>query len=145
SKTLDHPAEDMRPTRMVVVTASFPYKDQLEEFRRALRMKTGDTAVVPKFTGLLVKKSVRLPGQKDWGKWEDLDLEHSETGLKKPLQSAREYDMADINPIPRDGVVDGLATPRPALATLKYPRVLLKGVFHSKKQREEIEVVSGPA
>jgi hypothetical protein len=33
-------AETIRPVRAAIIVASFPYKDQLEEFRRALRMRS---------------------------------------------------------------------------------------------------------
>ncbi|MCS6850140.1 MAG: hypothetical protein NZ700_03095 [Gemmataceae bacterium] len=72
-------AEIMYPVRMVIVAMSFPYKEQLESFRRALRLPTiealmAERDAIPSFIGLHVQRRVVKPGLKPEEGWEDLDV-----------------------------------------------------------------------
>src|SRR5262249_37030671 len=58
------PARFLRPVRMVVVNASFPYEKQLQEFKRALRYNSlselfANTKDLPEFEGFNVQRQVR--------------------------------------------------------------------------------------
>jgi hypothetical protein len=56
------PAMTVVPLRMAVVNATFPFKAQAEEMKRALRMKTaGEAAPFVKFDGFDVKRRVTAP------------------------------------------------------------------------------------
>lgn len=56
------PAMTVVPLRMAVVNATFPFKAQAEEMKRALRMKTaGEAAPFVKFDGFDVKRRVVAP------------------------------------------------------------------------------------
>ncbi|HEV3203231.1 MAG TPA: hypothetical protein VGY77_02555, partial [Gemmataceae bacterium] len=74
-------AEAYTPIRMVEVIGMFPYKAQLEEFRKALRMNTveelfHEQASTPEFTGFNIQRRVyTLDGKPVREEWEDLDFE----------------------------------------------------------------------
>jgi hypothetical protein len=74
-------AEQIRPLRMVVVTGAFPYRQEIEEFRRALRFDSVDALLsnpgaVPEFMGIDVqRREVSSSGEP--GDWEPLDIEAS--------------------------------------------------------------------
>src|SRR5271165_7008932 len=59
---------DVHPTRMVVVNATFPYREQLEVCRKALRMASVkalfDAQADPEFLGLVVYRWEVLPDGK---------------------------------------------------------------------------------
>jgi hypothetical protein len=74
-------AEQIRPLRMVVVSGTFPYRQQVEEFRRALRFDSvdallSDTRAIPEFMGIDVQRREVPPGGEP-GDWEPLDVEAS--------------------------------------------------------------------
>lgn len=77
------PAMQVIPYRMVVVSAAFPYRKQIEDFRRALRYSSvadmfGDKTHEPviEFTGLNVKRrTLSLDGRQVKKDWEVVDLE----------------------------------------------------------------------
>src|SRR6202035_5405482 len=73
-------AKTMYPARMVEVSASFPYKAQLEAFRRALRKSSIEELIkekdfIPQFLGISVqRRTVKAKGTlKDEEGWEDVD------------------------------------------------------------------------
>ncbi|MBL8798049.1 MAG: hypothetical protein JNM56_29400 [Planctomycetia bacterium] len=116
-------AETITPKRLVIVSGSFPYKDQLELFRKALREKEiKDLAKdkennLPKFLGFNVqRRTLVAPGGAEKEKWHDLDLEKEYRPL---LQSAvgTEPDSADLQKLSFPGMVMS----RPILARGSYP------------------------
>jgi hypothetical protein len=135
-------AETNLPVRMIVVTASFPYKAQLEEFRRALRYPSveemmNDPAVRPEFVGFKVKRRVTGPTGKVIQDWDDLDLE-------TPIKFLRVRSVA-VEPEDQDlerlGIIirpNRLVMPLPVLArSQKYPEVHLQGIEVAKKDLEK--------
>jgi hypothetical protein len=71
------PAEDVLPLRVGVIVASFPYKQQLEEFQKALRFKTlpelfSHPESMPEFDGFEVQRTEVHPGKDD--DWKDVDV-----------------------------------------------------------------------
>lgn len=133
--------------RMVVVSASFPYKEQLEVFRKALR-KTSVQEIfngpdAPKFFGLNVKRcekkydgtytewvDVYFPDEKD------LTKNVTRPDIKELLQNAQ-LDDTNIRKL-GDYLHVGLATPLPKLAKGDYPELKIKGIDPKK-----ITVVTG--
>jgi hypothetical protein len=78
---IGRPAQAVQPMRMVVVSGAFPYRKQLEEFRRALRFDSvdallGDPSAIPEFRGIDVQRREIPPGGEP-GDWEPLDIESS--------------------------------------------------------------------
>ncbi len=77
-------AAQVRPIRMVVVTGAFPYRKELEEFRRALRFDSVDSLLsdpqaIPEFMGIDVQRR-EVPANGEPGEWEPLDIEGSVRG-----------------------------------------------------------------
>jgi hypothetical protein len=121
-----NPAETIRPTRMVMVTAWFPYRRQLEEYRRALRAK--DLAEVQdhlRFAGLLVFRRMKdAHGQMT--PWQRLDQTTGKRSFKDLISSVKEVEPLD--PKLAAMAVPGLVMPLPPIAgeLVGYPLVRLK-------------------
>lgn len=114
------PAEDVTPTRMVIVSAAFPYRTQLAYFTRDLNMKLQDLSknngeYLPKFQGFQVRRRETGPDGKA-REWKDLDFNAD----YKPLLNiavASEPETANMKKV----VFPGLVMARPALARGQYP------------------------
>jgi hypothetical protein len=133
----DNFARLLQPTRMIVVTTTFPFRDQLEVTRKALR-KTDvkellDAQLEPSFRGLIVFRWEVLPG----GKTSDPQAVYSydpagdKTVVAMPvtrqLLTTAEYDtdnLALLEPY----LVPGLATPLPRFMNAEYPKLELAGI-----------------
>jgi hypothetical protein len=136
-------AETNLPVRMVVATATFPYKEQLEEFRKALRKGSVDELlrdedVRPEFAGFLVqRREYRPDGKLVEEAWMDLDLE---TPLKFIRMRAKELEPPDPQLLAY-GIIpqpNRLVIPLPRLAReQKYPELNLEGLKQAIKNQEE--------
>ncbi len=127
-------AKTVRPTKMVVVSAIFPMRDQLEEFRKALRYATVEELLahrteLPKPVGIEVLRYEILPGNKatdptylfkfEKGKW--IVLPELKDMLRRML-------VDDVDPqLAAQYVFPGLVTPLPKLANAEYAKLELKG------------------
>lgn len=125
-------AQTVMPVRMTVVSAAFPYRRQLEEFRKALRFDNlnellADPDARPEFLGLTVQRRRAAAGAEPT-EWEDLDLV---TPLRKLRVAALGLEPED-NELVADQIVvrsNRLAMPRPKLAReQKYPPEDLPGI-----------------
>jgi hypothetical protein len=127
-------AEKIRPTRMVVISATFPYKEQLDLYRLALRAaKPEDLKQFPQFLGLVVYRRTTLPdGKVKMWKFEgDKDTEWEtiigQDPTKEPLPAF--HGLLSVAPAiqeddakQREYLMPGLAMPRPALTSAAvYP------------------------
>jgi hypothetical protein len=125
-------AQDIQPTRMVVVTGAFPYRQQLEEFRRALRFDSidallNDPLAIPEFLGIDVQRR-EIPSAGEPGEWTDLPI----------LESVRQLRIRAVGLEPEDpemetyGIIvhpNRLVMPRPRLARdEKYPEHKLPSI-----------------
>jgi hypothetical protein len=136
-------AETNVPVRMVMVTAAFPYKEQVEEFRRALRFNTVDQLLYdegglrPEFTGFNVQRRIYGPDGKLVEEWADLDLE---TPLKDIRIRTKELEPEDPQFV-EFGVIpqpNRLVIPRPKLARdQKYPDLKLESIQDTLKKMED--------
>lgn len=156
SEAAEHLARQIQPRRLVVVHATFPYKEQLEIFRKALRKNTiselftasstGSTVhQAPVFLGLNIKRQEILPDgkQTDW-----IDL--YSTNTKGEIVVAREIKDLLIRSIYDEEsysqwaefLQPGLATPLPALAFGEYPKLTLPDVT-LKSDEDEPETKPG--
>src|SRR5207249_265306 len=74
-------AERIYPLRMVVVTGTFPLRQQMEEFRRALKKRTldelfamfGNDEASWKFAGFKIQRRVSYPNGREKTPWQDYD------------------------------------------------------------------------
>jgi hypothetical protein len=131
-------AETDMPVRMVIVTGAFPYYDQVQEFRKALRFSSEEELMAdlnghPEFAGFNVKRRSFGPDGKVVEDWREIDLE---TPMKFILVRSVGIEPDDPDLITY-GVVaqpNRLVMPRPQLARdrdLKYPDVKLESIEES--------------
>jgi hypothetical protein len=93
-------AEEIHPYRMVIISGAFPYKQELEQFRQALRFRkvedmlaSQDVAGGAEFAGLSVQRRQARPGESfDKKEWADLPLE---ANMKAILGLAIETDKSE--------------------------------------------------
>jgi hypothetical protein len=128
-------AETLLPVRMTIVEAAFPYRQQMEEFRKALRFASvadmlADDEARPEFLGLMVQRRTLYPNGKVADDWKDLDLD-------TPLKNIRVHAVATV---PEDPELEQyriivrpnrLVMPRPMLARErddKYPDSRLESI-----------------
>jgi hypothetical protein len=138
-------AETVIPQRMVVVEGAFPYRQQVEEFRRALRFDSvgelmSDPAATPEFLGIAVQRRVYGSGGQLVSDWEDLPWELDMKALRvRALGTEAENQELDVY-----GLIlrpNRLVMPRPRLAHgQRYPEDKLSKIDSSleaaKKARE---------
>jgi hypothetical protein len=127
-------AERIYPVHVAMITASFPYKQQWEEFRRALRKRTmnevfdlNQRGEAPfEFKGFEIQRRVLLPNGQVKQDWTDYTKTWIDTNKGLFIRAVdREQDDPKLKPL----IYKGLAGPRPKLARdLKYPDVDLKGI-----------------
>jgi hypothetical protein len=100
--------EDVFPRRIAIIAASFPYKDQLEEFRQKLRFKNiaelmGDKGSPPAFTGVDVQRAEVLPNKET----PYVDVPLAKAVQQLILLSGRRFedDAPELEPVSFDGLV----------------------------------------
>jgi hypothetical protein len=126
------PAHFIQPVRMVVVTAAFPYRQQMEEFQKALRygslQELASSQDMPAFRGFVLERQIwSADGNTKLQDWTNLDWEANYRPLfsKKILENAPEdAEIRDKPVIPSRE--HRLFVPMPALARGKYPKVDLQ-------------------
>jgi hypothetical protein len=101
------PKEDIQPVRMVEIVASFPYKKQLEEFQRALLLKSlGEVLAGPdaaQFRGFEVQRTEFKPDKAE--KWETINLEQAWVPLMLETGRETEEDPPQLVDVSFDGLV----------------------------------------
>lgn len=142
AKTPGELAETLDPRRIAIIAASFPYKQQVEEFKRALRLtslgqvlqetyvddKDGNvTKEGFKFLGFNVeRRAVRPDGTVSDKDWVRLNLDRPDSPyVDLVLRTGKnfEYDNAEMFPL----LIDGLAMGRPRqIAKDNYPDIETK-------------------
>jgi hypothetical protein len=132
-------AERVAGKRLVVVSASFPYREQLEHFRKALRAATIEDLfarpeTTPRFLGLNVLRR-EVHADQVRGPWVPLYEVDADTGTIKVYPSIKQllstmvYDTEQLARLD-SGVIPGLVTPLPQLVGRTYPRLNLVGIEH---------------
>jgi hypothetical protein len=136
-----HLAEVIYPVRMAVVTGSFPYKQQLEEFRSKLHKKSlnellsSDDAPF-RFEGGVIERRVFGPNGKLRSDWAD---------YTQPLLAAFQANMScateiadedpDLKDFEEQMIVPGLVMARPKLAhDQEYPKVEIPAIQKAIKE-----------
>jgi len=116
------PAEEVKPVRMAVVSASFPYRAQLEMYRSSLRMASLNELakhedLLPRFHRFAVqRRTTDTTTGKVKEDWRELNLDQD----FKPLLATSVGTEPDGMEIKRL-VFPGLVMPRPVLARGAYP------------------------
>jgi hypothetical protein len=132
-------ATTVEPYRMAVVSATFPYEDQLKEFIRALKLRGGllelfgsKEDLAPRFTKIVVRRrALDALNGKEVEKWTEIDPEKDilpvlgQAVSFSPLEPGEE-DLRQV-------VFPGLVLARPKLARGEYPRPNLPNLFAAVK------------
>jgi hypothetical protein len=142
-------AEEHYPMHIAVVSATFPLKQQWEEFRRALRKKDlaelaalNQAGEAPfQFAGYELQRRVLLPNGKVKDDWRDFTKEWTEN-LKWVFIRAKDSNgnpLMEEDPKLDPFVVDGLTGWQPKLAReQKYPEVKLSKIQEAiEKAKDE--------
>jgi hypothetical protein len=95
-------AEDIMPVRMAIVVASFPWKQQLEEYRKALQLESIENLVAanakPQFLGFEVERAEVWPGQLK-PQWVPIDLLRYYTPLALLTGKRWQEDNPKLDPV----------------------------------------------
>ena len=127
------------PQRMVILNAAFPYKEQMVEIARSLRLeKVADifTEAPPRFHGFVVERRIVMRDGKP-GKWQSVPVEES---YKKTIypRSLGDHDDAELRYV--------IAPPEHALTMLlpdlsplngRYPDVRLPSILRAIQKLRE--------
>jgi len=151
-------AEEIQPYRMVLISAAFPYKQQLEQFRQALRFTDIEKMLAdPKlpggleFAGINVQRRQGRPGESLNNKpWVDLPIE---TAMKHVMILAVEPDKSEQDQkLEQMGIIvrpNRLVMPRPKLDDKlhkeKYPEELPPSVQESLTAVEQATKGKSPS
>jgi len=131
------PAWTIYPQRMIVVYAEFPYKKQIQEIQKALRLKNEDEVFnidkgldTPYFRGFVIQRQVAFSDGKIESSWRDLDFD----GHYRSTIFPRKF--GDIEEDPGNQLVmlhedHELWMPLPILKSGKYPDIKLEGITNS--------------
>jgi hypothetical protein len=143
-------AKTVIPMRMAIVSGSFPYRSQLEEYRRALHFDSieamlGDPDATLEFLGMLVQRRTVRPNGDPITEWADLDIE---TPIRQ-LKFASTGSQKENSEFLRYGIIvypNRLVMPRPKLSRHeRYPTerlTLVKKAIAEYKKSSEVVVVS---
>jgi hypothetical protein len=136
------------PRRMVIVTGAFPYKQQLEEYRKAMRYGSVEellldpTAARPEFFGFNVqRRSYNAQGQPVDTEWTDIDVQ---ADMKKLIMQAVDREPEDPR-LQELGIIvqpNRIVMPLPVLARgQKYPQPKLESI--DQTQEAMLKAVQG--
>jgi hypothetical protein len=131
-----HLAETLYPVRMAVVTGTFPFRQQLEEFRRALKKRSLDELFAMfnsdeatwKFMNFEIERQVRTPDGKIVTPWEPYDkrLNSAFAGL---FAVAADYEKEEADLYKYEGILSkGLMMVRPELERGQYPKIDIQSI-----------------
>jgi hypothetical protein len=146
-----HPARELRPLRMAIITASFPYKRQIELFREAMRLRTAaevlgerinvtdpETHVQKSFPSFrflgvdLERREVDSNGQPA-SEWVTIDLAEAYKPWMFRAAKRFEPDSPQLAPVSPKGLV------MPRLLQFHSPSKSNQAVRDGDKEKEDVE------
>lgn len=127
----------LKPQRIVVVSAIFPLKEQLEEYQKALRISNMKLLLakeenIPNPLGLnvyrceILRDGTATPWEFMYRYNADKDTVEVEKRIDEAIREA--YLDTETHKYYPDQLIQGLATPLMKLSNAKYPHVLLPGI-----------------
>lgn len=147
SLTNAKPAETVYPYHFAIVSASFPFKQQLQEFRRALRKRNLNELLdlfnsdqAPwQFKGYEVRRRILGPDGKVLEDWDDKFHERLLAATTQLHILSTGIEPPDPKLLKFSGIINqGLVMPRPRLAReMKYPELKLAGIDKTLAEMEE--------
>ena len=136
------------PQRMVIIHAAFPYKAQVEEIQRALRLEKPELVfttpdAIPAFRGYSIQRRIVPQGVPDLSpeekerSWQDLDIEAHYRETIFPRSPADKEDDASLQYVMLPPEHE-LVMPLPALLSGNYPEVHLPAILETMKKLKEL-------
>jgi hypothetical protein len=124
-------ARTVIPTRMAIISGSFPYRAQLEEYRSALHFDSiesmlNDPGASLEFLGINVQRRTVTPAGEAVTEWENLDIE---TPIKQ-LKLASTGSQKENNDFLRYGIIV-----RPNRLVMPRPRLIRHGSYPEERLR----------
>jgi hypothetical protein len=138
------PVQFIRPIRMILVQASFPFKRQLDEYQKALRYHSLQELLAhkedhPDFKGFKIQRQIRtLDGSRIVEEWRDYDwlASYKPIFVEKVLEDAPEDEqLKQFGIVPE--VKTRLCVPLPLLARGSYPKVEMRSILDAKERLEK--------
>jgi hypothetical protein len=129
-------AEEIYPLRMVVVNGTFPFRQQMEEFRRALKKHSleelfavlGTEEANWQFLGFKIQRHVLYPDGREKTPWQDYDAELN-ARFAGIFAAAVDYEKEEPDYYKYEGILNkGLVMVRPQLDRGQYPKVELESI-----------------
>jgi hypothetical protein len=133
--------EKLLPVHAVVVTGTFPVKDQLEYIRKALRYNSveelfkSDGDGNPEFYGLAVMRRELSPDGKTT-QWIELKLDDPNGVTMKEYAKYKGFEPEDDEQLKH--IFAGLVMPRPPSMTTHYPLLDLKDIPKGEPKKEDL-------
>jgi hypothetical protein len=140
-------AETIDPRRLVVVTASIPYKAQVEEYRKKLLAATADAlSEFPEYRGFVVERQILKPDGKTVEQdWSTLDFKELKELYPKVVEYEPETAPRDLDPDLRtlySRVVPPkecqLVHARPKIYEFEYPSATLPSIVASLRDLKKV-------
>jgi hypothetical protein len=129
-------AETIYPVRMAVVTGTFPLRQQMDEFRRALKKRSLDELFLMlnneeaswKFAGFRIQRRVLYPDGREKTPWQDYEKELN-SAFATLFAEAVDYERDDPEFHKYEGILNkGLMMVRPQLERGQYPKIEIPGI-----------------
>ncbi len=131
------PVTTVRGHRLVVVSATFPYREQLERFRKALHAQTVEEVLARpdtrlRFLGLNVLRREQT-ADGGWSAWAPVYRVHPDTDVVEvtaPVRTVLNESFSDPAQTARHdaAVIPGAMAVLPRLASGAYPKLILPGI-----------------
>ncbi|HLJ92408.1 MAG TPA: hypothetical protein VKU02_04365 [Gemmataceae bacterium] len=146
-------AEQVYPVRMAVVTGTFPFRQQMDEFRRALKKRTLDELFAMfnaeeaswKFLNFRIQRRVFYQDGRQKADWQDYD-ETLNSAFATLFAEAVDYEKEDADLHKYEGILNkGLVMVRPQLERGEYPKVEIQSIkdtlakLDKESQGEEVK------
>jgi hypothetical protein len=131
--------------RMIVVQAAFPYKDQLENIQKSMKISTmteflNKPESQPTFKGLVVQRREIGPDGSE-GSWVPLKFEESYKPIfmRKFADQEDDYDLNYVKLHPANRLVMPLPLIHSSINTSKYPAVRLPELTAEIEKRKQLD------
>jgi hypothetical protein len=131
---------NVQAKRMVIVAGSFPYLDQCEQFKKALRLDTihelFTRGLAPTFEGIIVERCevgadgkclIGADGKEAWVKIYGYDVKDGKGVVAEPIQNLLKTCLYDEKEDYADVIYGPTVTPLPMLVRGEYPKIEIGG------------------
>jgi hypothetical protein len=136
------PAMTVIPLRLVTIHAEVPYKQEVEEIKRALRLPDAEAAKAwgPIYDGYEVRRKVSVMGPNGpevWEDWADYKFEDKYVERINSRKLADNFEDGYMSYFIRYDMALALPLPQLVPELGKYPKITLKGINETVKKLQE--------